>query len=132
VRGTQKFRIGVLGSGKGSNFAAIADACAVGSIPAEVAIVLSDLADARILERAREQSRPAQFIAPGNFRDTITTAETWSTETCRAYARSIGANNWQLACMNKDVLDRFYWPLMLIGNIHRNPLVELLNGCNDR
>ena len=41
-------------------------------------------------------------IAPGNFRDTVTVAETWSTETCRAYAASIGANNWQLACMNKD------------------------------
>jgi len=68
VRGEQKFRIGVLGSGKGSNFAAIADACAAGTIPAEVAIVLSDVADAKILERARERTLPTQFIPPGNFR----------------------------------------------------------------
>ena len=68
MRREQKFRIGVLGSGKGSNFAAIADSCAAGTIPAEIAIVLSDVADAKILERARERSLPAQFIAPGNFR----------------------------------------------------------------
>ncbi len=63
-----KFRIGVLGSGKGSNFVAIADACAAGAVPAEVALVLSDVATAGILERARERNIPAQFLAPGSFR----------------------------------------------------------------
>jgi len=58
----------VLGSGKGSNFAAIADACAAGRIPAEVSMVLSDVADAKILECARERSLAVQFIPPGNFR----------------------------------------------------------------
>ena len=62
------FRIDVVGSGKGSNFAAIADACAVGKIPAQTAIVLSDVADAGILERARKRKIPAQFIPPGKFR----------------------------------------------------------------
>jgi phosphoribosylglycinamide formyltransferase-1 len=65
---TNQFRLGVLGSGKGSNFAAIADACAAGKIPAETAIVLSDVADAGILARARERKIPAQFISPGKFR----------------------------------------------------------------
>ena len=64
----QKFRIGVLGSGKGSNFAALADACANGKLPAEMAIVLSDVADAGILERGRERQIPAQSIPPGQFR----------------------------------------------------------------
>ncbi len=64
----RKFRIGVLGSGKGSNFVAIADACAAGTVPAEVALVISDVADALILERARERGLPAQFIPPGKFR----------------------------------------------------------------
>jgi phosphoribosylglycinamide formyltransferase-1 len=68
VRDGRKFRIGVLGSGKGSNFVAIADACAAGTVPAEVAIVLSDVAAAAILDRARERSIPAQFIPPGGFR----------------------------------------------------------------
>ncbi|MGN6642735.1 MAG: phosphoribosylglycinamide formyltransferase [Verrucomicrobiota bacterium] len=62
------FRIGVLGSGKGSNFVAIADAIAAGTIPAQVGIVLSDNENAGILEHARQRNLPAKFIAPGKFR----------------------------------------------------------------
>ena len=63
-----KFRLGILGSGKGSNFVAIADACASGKIPAQVALVLSDVEDAGILAQARERNLPAKFIPPGKFR----------------------------------------------------------------
>jgi phosphoribosylglycinamide formyltransferase 1 len=62
------FRIGVLGSGKGSNFTAIAAAVAAGKIPAEIAIVLSDVENAGILAHARERKIPAQFVPPGKFR----------------------------------------------------------------
>ena len=41
MSGERKYRLGVLGSGKGSNFVAIADACAAGTVPAEVALVHS-------------------------------------------------------------------------------------------
>ena len=58
----------MLGSGKGSNFVAIADACSARNFPAEVAIVLSDLAEAGILERARGRKISAQYIQPGKFR----------------------------------------------------------------
>jgi phosphoribosylglycinamide formyltransferase-1 len=68
VANAKPFRLGVLGSGKGSNLAALADACASGQIPATVALVLSDVADAGILERARERKLPAEFISPGKFR----------------------------------------------------------------
>lgn len=64
----KSFRLGVLGSGKGSNFVAIADAIAAGKVPAEVAIVLSDIEHAGILEHARQRQLPARFIAPGKFR----------------------------------------------------------------
>ena len=60
------FRLGLLGSGKGSN--AATDACASGQIPAQVAIVLSDVADAGILRQARQRGLPAAFIPPGKFR----------------------------------------------------------------
>lgn len=60
--------MGVLGSGKGSNLVAIADGCAGGKIPAEVAIVLSDLPEAGILTQARERGVTAEYIAPGKFR----------------------------------------------------------------
>lgn len=62
------FRIGVLGSGKGSNFVAIADAVAAGKIPAEIAIVVSDVETAGILAHARERNIPALFSPPGKFR----------------------------------------------------------------
>jgi phosphoribosylglycinamide formyltransferase-1 len=68
VASEPKFRLGVLGSGKGSNFVAIAEACAVGKIPAEVALVLSDVESAGILAHARERKIPAKFISPGKFR----------------------------------------------------------------
>lgn len=64
----KKFRIGVIGSGKGSNFVAIANACAAGKIPAEIATVISDVAEAGILQHARERGLRAEYIAPGKFR----------------------------------------------------------------
>jgi len=58
----------VVGSGKGSNFVALADAIAAGKIPAEIAVVLSDVESAGILAHARDRKIPAQFIPPGKFR----------------------------------------------------------------
>ncbi len=56
-------RIAVLLSGRGSNFVAIADACARGEVPADVALVVSNRRDAAGLERARERGIPAVAIA---------------------------------------------------------------------
>ena len=64
---SREYRIALIGSGKGSNAAAIADACASGQIPATVAIVIADVADAGILDRARERGLPALYIPPGKF-----------------------------------------------------------------
>ncbi len=58
----------MLGSGKGSNLVAIAEACAAGEIPAVIAVVLSDAADAGILTQARARGLTAEFIPPGRFR----------------------------------------------------------------
>ena len=68
MNGSHKLRVGVLGSGKGSNFVAIADACAAGRVPAEVAIVISDVQQSGILEHAKERNIPARYIEPGKFR----------------------------------------------------------------
>ena len=75
----------MLGSGKGSNFAALAQACAAGEIPAEVALVISNVPDAGILRRARERNIPAQFIAPGKFRTRL------EAEAERAYVAALRA-----------------------------------------
>ena len=61
-------RLGVLGSGKGSNFRAIADAIAAGTVPAEVRIVISDVETAGILDLARERGLRAEYVVPGRYK----------------------------------------------------------------
>ncbi len=48
--------LGILLSGRGSNFEAIAESCAAGRIPARIAIVISNKADAPGIEKARQRS----------------------------------------------------------------------------
>ena len=67
--GQRRFRLGVLGSGNGSNFVAVADACAAGRIKAECCLVASDLANAKILETMPTTgSMPTRSVPPGLFR----------------------------------------------------------------
>ncbi len=61
-------KLGILGSGKGSNFRAIADAIARGGLDAEVCLVISDVEGAGILALARERGLRAEFVHPGKFR----------------------------------------------------------------
>ena len=62
------FRLGILGSGKGSNMVAIAEACAAGKIPAEIALVASDVVGAGILQHAERFGLPFAHIPPGKYR----------------------------------------------------------------
>ena len=62
------FKLGVLGSGKGSNFVAVAEACARGEVAAEVSLVLSDVEGAGILSQAERLGVAHRFIAPGDYR----------------------------------------------------------------
>lgn len=47
---------------------ALAEACAAGKLPAALAVVLSDVQSAGILDRARERGIRAEFVPPGQFR----------------------------------------------------------------
>jgi len=87
VNSGKTFRLGVLGSGKGSNFAAIADGIAAGKFPAEIALVLSDVDSSGILEAARQRNLPARFIAPGKFRTKL------DEDAERAYVAALQAAN---------------------------------------
>jgi len=56
-------RIGVLLSGRGSNFVALAESVAAGRLPsAEIAVVISNQPDAQGLKRAEERGIPARMI----------------------------------------------------------------------
>jgi phosphoribosylglycinamide formyltransferase-1 len=56
-------RIGVLLSGRGSNFEALADSVSAGRIPgAEIAVVISNKPDAKGLERAKARNIPTRMI----------------------------------------------------------------------
>ena len=55
-------RLGILLSGRGSNFEAIADRIASGQLDAEIAIVISNVETAPGLERARERGLPTLCI----------------------------------------------------------------------
>jgi phosphoribosylglycinamide formyltransferase 1 len=61
-------RLGVLGSGKGSNFRALMERINEGLLAAEVRIVISDVEDAGILRLARDFQVPGLYVRPGRFR----------------------------------------------------------------
>lgn len=61
-------RLGILGSGSGSNCQSIYDAIQAGTLNAEIVVVLSDIPDAFILERARSWGVPAEVIDCGGFK----------------------------------------------------------------
>ncbi len=63
-----KLKVGVLASGGGSNLQAIIDRSLAGEIDVEVAVVISDVATAHALERARRAGIPAVHVPPGRFR----------------------------------------------------------------
>jgi phosphoribosylglycinamide formyltransferase-1 len=60
-------RIGILGSGRGTNCQSIIDATQSGTLNARVVCVISDVPDAYILERARRAGIPAEFISAAPF-----------------------------------------------------------------
>ena len=58
-------RIGVLGSGKGSNFKSIAEAAKLPGSNYEVVVALVDQPHAGMLDLAKELGIPAQYVDPG-------------------------------------------------------------------
>jgi phosphoribosylglycinamide formyltransferase-1 len=61
-------RLGILGSGSGSNMQAILDAIAAGTLDAEIVLVLSDNPDGYILERAKKAGVPTGLIDCRGFK----------------------------------------------------------------
>jgi len=67
-----KKRVAVLISGSGSNLQALIDACAQPDYPAEIVLVLSNIADAYGLTRAEKAGIPTTIISHKDFTDRAT------------------------------------------------------------
>ncbi len=63
-----KLKIGVLGSGSGSNMQSIQDAIEAGTLDAEIVCVITDVEHAGILARAAKHGIPASYIDPAPFK----------------------------------------------------------------
>ena len=57
-----RLHLGVLGSGAGSNMQSIVDAIAAGTLDAEIRVVLADVPDAKILDRAKWHGIPCHYL----------------------------------------------------------------------
>lgn len=78
-------RLAVLGSGTGSNFEAIAEAVAQGTLQADIRLVLADVPDAGILKKAERRGIPAMYLDPGRPGFRLTASA------CKNYADRIRA-----------------------------------------
>ena len=66
-----RLRIGVLVSGRGSNLQALIDSTKAGKLDADIALVISDVADAFALERTRTEGIPGRYVDPGPRRSRL-------------------------------------------------------------
>ncbi len=89
-----KLQLGVLGSGAGSNMQSIVDAIEKGELDAEIKIVLADVADAKILERAKKHGIPAQYLDCAPFK---TKLEGVAEDKCIELLKSFGVDTVVLA-----------------------------------
>ena len=109
-------RLGVIGSGKGSNFVALTEAIQAEGIPAEIVLVASDLAEAKILAHARERKLPAYNCRRSAFQ---TKLEPEVEEELAAALAKAGTELVVLAgymrVLKKPLLDRFCGRII---NIH--------------
>jgi phosphoribosylglycinamide formyltransferase-1 len=107
-------RVGVLISGRGSNLQALLDAAADPAFPAEIAVVLSNVAGVQGLERARRAGVAEEIVPHGDF----TNRQDFEAEV----SRRLEAQGVELVCLAgfMRVLTPWFierWPDRLI-NIH--------------
>jgi len=69
MRRAEPLRIAVLASGRGTNLQAIIEAIEAGQLDCQLAVVVSDRADAQALERARKHGADAVFADPKTYPD---------------------------------------------------------------
>ena len=87
-------KLGVLGSGAGSNMQSIVDAIAAKELDAEIRLVMADFPDAKILDRARRHGIPAAYLDCSPWK---TKLEGEAEDRCIAMLREAGCDTVVLA-----------------------------------
>jgi phosphoribosylglycinamide formyltransferase-1 len=112
----EKLRIAVLGSGSGTNAQSIIDAIADGWLDAEVVCVISDVEDARILERAANHGIPAEFVSGAPFKTKLEgEAEKQYIATLQRYRTDVVALAGFMRIVKKGLLEAYSGRIL---NIH--------------
>ncbi len=109
-------KIGVLGSGSGSNMQSVLDAIRAGALDAELRLVLSDVPDAKILDRARAHGVACEWLDCAPFK---TKLDGEAERRCIARLREHGVDTVVLAgfmrIVKPGLLQAFPWRVI---NIH--------------
>jgi phosphoribosylglycinamide formyltransferase-1 len=87
----ERLRVGVLVSGNGSNLQALIDACRGGAVPAEIAVVISNVPTAFALQRARAAGIPAVVVSHSDY----SSVETFET----ALEAALATHRVELVCL---------------------------------
>jgi phosphoribosylglycinamide formyltransferase-1 len=88
---SDKKRIAVLASGGGSNFQALADACADGTINGEIVVLVSNKRHAYAITRARSMKIETLVFDPAQFNS--------RTVHCAKIAKALNERNVELVCL---------------------------------
>src|SRR5262249_21385944 len=114
--GSGAVRLGVLASGRGTNFAALADAARAGLLGGEIAVLLVDRAEAGAREEARRRSVPDVLLDPGPRRTRLAPeAEKRAVGVLRDHGVSVVLLAGFMRMIHEDLLDAFPMSVM---NIH--------------
>jgi phosphoribosylglycinamide formyltransferase-1 len=107
-------KIGVLASGRGSNFQAVIDAVKAGKIKAGICVLISDNKDAHALVRAAENGIEALYLDPGRCASKDAYFERIAAELEKRGAGLVLLAGF-MRIVRKPLLDAFPWKVM---NIH--------------
>jgi phosphoribosylglycinamide formyltransferase-1 len=109
-------KIGVLGSGAGTNMQSILDAIQEGTLSAEMKIVLADVQGAKILDRAKRYNIPCQWLDCSPFK---TKLDGEAEQRCIRILKDAGVDTVVLAgfmrIVHPALLKAFPWRVL---NIH--------------
>ena len=113
---SSKLKIGVLGSGAGTNMQSVLDAIHDGTLDAELKIVLADVKEAKILDRAKRNNIPCQWLDCAPFRTKLDgAAEAEAIRILQAHGVDTIVLAGVMRIVKKGLLEAFPWRVL---NIH--------------